>query len=372
MSKNFTVVIATSLALSTQFQAALSSPTTDPAATEYKGKDALPLVSASATALRAQVTKLSLLAMMSPFTPSAIAGILTAVNESVLPSLVTAALLVTPNKYTKAFHTEINTLSKTTLKEFSALVEEVKLIAKQTDEAKREGKDDKDITKPDLTLSTGRVWDACDRLNDLVAKGVVGFVIRRVEEWRDLVRDAMEEIEEWDPEEGDDFFDDLIGEEGKADEDQQNDDDGDDDDDQDTAALLAHKKATLRFLKPVVQMYSVVVVNRLRITGGISLEPSENIAKLESLMANLQSIPDQVDEAAGALYEDNTDGLIRHMKQVKSHAANAVDILVSPWSTKKDARAKSSTEDKFAMWSKAWVKVLREVTRWLDETPDKA
>jgi hypothetical protein len=365
MSKELSAVLGTTLTLISQFQTALTTPPTT--ATEAaKDAEALPLLTVSSSALKAQVTKLSLLAITSPFTYSAVGTVLRELNESVLPSIVTASLLVTPAQYTKAFHSEVLLLVKTILTELSTLVLEVKRVGEKKDQEKKDTGKESDVTKSEkdaVMLATGRVWDACDATADVANKGVVGFVMRRVEQWRDLVRDAVEEIEDWDPEEGDDgFFDDVLSDEEK---DEDEDEDDDEDDEEETAALQEHKKSTLRFLKPIAQVYPAIINNRLKNAGNAPLASASGVKKLESLMLNLQAIPDDVDEAAGALYEANFETSAEYLRKMRKCATQAVELVASPWDAAKvkdDAPA-----DKFATWSKTWLKVIDEVSKSIEK-----
>ncbi|BDD54958.1 hypothetical protein MPDQ_008050 [Monascus purpureus] len=378
MSRRLSILIATTLELSQQFQTTLSPPSANPAVAESPNKDnALPLLSASSTALKSQVTKLSLLAITSPFTHSAIATVLSDLNTSILPSLVTAALLITPNAYTKAFHSEIRVLVKSTLKELSVLVQEVKNIVEQKDKAKAEdpkraerqlSQSEKDV----ITVATGRVWEPCDALIDVAGKGVIGFVIRRVEEWRNLVKDAVEEIEEWDPGEGnDDFLDDLLSDsENGEDYGVENSRRGDQDEEQ-KAALQEQKKTTIRILKPIAQVFPAIVKNRLSTSENPTV-PSSRVEKLELLMLNLQSIPNYVDEVAGALYEANLENSSRYLMKARACAAKAIDLVVLPWDVNpEDVGDQPTPEDKFTVWSKTWWKVVDEVSRSIVDGTEK-
>ncbi|KAJ5683142.1 hypothetical protein N7462_006307 [Penicillium macrosclerotiorum] len=371
MAEEFETVSATTLALLQQFQATLSSPLAAAQSSPTRPEDvppALPLLADSSATLKAQVTKLSLLALNSPFTHSAVNNVLRACNDSVLPSVVTAALLVTPTGYTKAFHLEILHLAKTALLEFATLIQEVNNIAehKQQDKKADPKKKEAEVSgaeKNAVTLAVGRVWDACDAVNEIAQKGVVGFVMRRVEQWRDLVRDAVEELEDWDPEEdGDELFDDLMD----NDEDAEADDDSDDE--EDSAALHEQKKSTLRFLKPIAQVYPAIINYRLKNIGDAPLSGADGVVKLESLMLNLQGIPDQVDEAAGSLYENNLKKSIKHLQQTQKHATQAVTLVTLPWKGNQSADDDQQPKDKFTVWSKTWLKVMEEVGKSIDAT----
>ncbi|KAI9373960.1 hypothetical protein BJX61DRAFT_351457 [Aspergillus egyptiacus] len=361
MSKKLDIVLQTTLTLADQFQATLTSAQAgsegEAAGGKDDGLDPLKLLSVSATALKSHVTKLSLLTITSPFTPSAVATPLSALNESVLPSLVTAALLVTPESHTKAFQSEIRVLTGTTLKEFSMLVKEVQAVAEgkaRTEVLQQSGKDT-------VTVATGRVWDACDVLVDVATKGVVGFVVRRAEEYRDLVKDAVEEIEGWDPDEDDDFFDDLLEDDGDEAGGESNDDN---DEDGQSATLNARKKDALRILKPIAQIYPAIILNRLK--KAPSPPPAPSVRTLEALMKNLQQIPDYIDEVAGALYEADLEKFMRQLGKTGICARKAVELVALPWDAKQSPGSKEGAGDKFTTWSKTWAKVLEEVGKSIE------
>ncbi|KAL5333166.1 hypothetical protein BJX70DRAFT_403828 [Aspergillus crustosus] len=360
MSSKLQIASTTTLSLSDQFQSTLASSQTSPqSATSDHGNelDPLSLLSASSTALKFHVTKLSLLTINSPFTPSAASATLSTLNESVLPSLTTATLLVTAEYHTKAFQTEIRVLTATALKELSLLVKVVQTVAQEKVDQKGLEQSEKDT----VTVAAGRVWDACDVLIDVAARGVIGFVVRRAEQYRDLVRDAVEEIEAWDPDEDGDaiFYDLLSDDENKAGADVE--EDGDEDDQSGSAALHTWKKDTLRILKPIAQIYPAIISNRIK-KGPPTPLAQGNIKILESLLKDLQQIPDHVDEVAGALYEADLNKYTRQLGKTKSCAVNVLGLVVLPW-----GNGQPSTGDKFTTWSKTWIKVMEEVSKSIDE-----
>ncbi|EED18338.1 conserved hypothetical protein [Talaromyces stipitatus ATCC 10500] len=351
MSQKLHALLNTAIILSEQFQTTLD--TTPPTTSE----DAPTITTTEGPAdptksLRAQVTKLSLLAITSPFTPSAISTCLVSVNDSVMPSMVTAALLLTPGEYTKAFSTEARILVKTGLKEFAALVREITDVANKFDTNNEEKKELSKSEKDVITSQTGRVWDVCDSISTLVVNGVVGHVAKRVQEWHDLVKDAIDELEEWDPEDEDGGFEELMGSDDDDESTTKIGEDEDGDQDEGMEALRNQKKSLLRALKPISQIYPAIITHRLK-KGGLTTSDKTQIGKLETLTSNLQSVPDHVDEAAGSLYEHNLDDCIRFLGLAKVTADKAIELVVTPWST--------SEEDKFTVWSKTWRKVMGDV-----------
>ncbi|OKL62488.1 hypothetical protein UA08_02715 [Talaromyces atroroseus] len=364
MSEKLHILLETALALSAQFQTTLD--TTPPTAATAENDDAanpspLVLLSNSAKTLRAQVTKLSLLTITAPFTPSALCTSLTPVNDSVMPSMVTAVLMLTPGEYTKAFSLEARLLVKTALKEFSVLVEAITSFA---DELKK-GEKKSELSKSEkeaITSQTGRVWDACDTITTLVTQGVVGHVVRRVQEWHDLVKDAISELEEWDPEEDDADFEELldVGDETAKDIEKNGKESDEEEEDDDIEALHEQKKSLLRALKPIAQIYPAIISNRCK-KGGLTASKSQ-IAKLESLTSDLQSIPGHVDEAAGSLYESNLDDSVRYLNKAKTTAERAIELVIYPW-TENSTITEQQQGDKFTIWSTTWRKVMGNVIK---------
>ncbi|PYI35712.1 hypothetical protein BP00DRAFT_422116 [Aspergillus indologenus CBS 114.80] len=366
MAQKLHLTLTTTLTLLDQFQTAIatattsnpSSPTPTTTAETITTKDALPLLSASALSLKSQITKLSLVAITAPFTPPAAVPILTALNESVLPSLVTAALLITATDHTHAFQIEAHALTQLALTELSVLLHAVQGIATRSDGPTPTNK--KELAQPDkdaVTLAAARAWESCDALVDLAAKGVVGFVVRRVEQWRDLVRDAVGEIEEWDPdEEGDEFFDELLSDDGDADAENKKGEGEEDEDEEESKALHAQKKSTLRVLKPIAQVYPAIVTHRLKRTADAVAE----VRRLEALVENLQVIPELVDEIAGALYEADPDRSARFLGQTKDRAVKALELVRLPWQQGTTGEEKG---DKFTTWVNTWLKVMDELSK---------
>lgn len=361
MSEKLFRLLKTAVVLSEQFQATLdTTPQAETTATttSTQGTDPLVLLSDSVKMLRSQVTKLSLLAITSPFTPSAISAVVSAANDSAMPSLVTAALLLTASEYTKAFTSEARILAKTVLREFSALVEGVLRLANRH-EAGDLNQELSKQDKEDITSRTGRVWDSCDTLIDLVAKGVVGFVAGRVQQWHDLIKDAISELEEWDPEEDDADFDDLLGENDDDDDDEEGKEEPTQEEKNEIEALQKQKKSTLRALKPIAQIYPAIVSNRIK-KGGLTASSSAQVQKLESLSSDLQAIPGHVDEAAGSLYEGSVADSLRYLRLAKTAAERAVQLVASPWRGEGTSDTECK-EDKFTVWSKTWMKVVADV-----------
>ncbi|CAL8581242.1 hypothetical protein XPA_006943 [Xanthoria parietina] len=75
--------------------------------TIFNPPNALALLHDSTSVLRAQGTKLSLLLLNKPFTPSAIASILTSISAESLPGLMTVYEICSPDVYGKVTQNEV-------------------------------------------------------------------------------------------------------------------------------------------------------------------------------------------------------------------------------------------------------------------------
>ncbi|EZF36298.1 hypothetical protein H109_02184 [Trichophyton interdigitale MR816] len=363
--KKLLVILESTLGLSTQFISSLSlSAASTSSATPRSAEETdnnknlpLPLLSAAAQTLKSNSGKISLFAINTPFTPSAITSVLAQINDSALPSLVTAAFLLHPEHYTKTFHTEINALVKSALREYITLINDIKKIAVEN------GKGLTDEDKIAVTTSAGRVWKVCDQLVAAATDGVVGMVMQKANEFLELVRDGIKELEEWDPEESDDddwgLVDDL------ADETKEENDEDDGEDREEVVAMLAgEKKELLRLLTPIAKLYTAITTQRLK---PLKQQPilSKYASNLDKLVDNLKQIPDLVDEAAGSLYEHDTQAVASYTSNLKNCAISTMEMVRKPWHHETGVNAKTDgqveSEDKFTKWATVWLKVLNEL-----------
>jgi hypothetical protein len=343
------VTLTTTFALIDQFSTSItqSSNQSNLPAREHSPSSThspLPLLSASAASLKAQSTKLSLLTLTPPFTPSAVSTVLSALNSSVLPSLLTAALLVTneENKYTVSFSAEVRSLVRATLRDLHTLVSCVERRSKFGDP-----KDQLDEEqKSNVTEAVGRVWESCDELIALADGDIGAFIVKKAEMWLGLIKDAVEELGEWDPEE--DGVDGLFGE------DAQKDDNAGKETEEDSAAAERAKACAMKVLTRVPQSLHVVVKQRLRkwnwnSTGskdssdgdanyiGWSASPDDadyqrrdQGTTVDHVLRGMQHVSETVDEMAEALYMGELNRSGRLVKEVWKATLEVVEIVKSP------------------------------------------
>lgn len=183
----------------------LAAPTTPPSTSSKI--NALALASDSALLLRAHVTKLSLLVINTPFTPTAITKILRELIAGPIPGLASAVEICAPSGYTRVMSVEMGYRVRRVLGELEDLVKLVPEDGKVLSEKQKEG-DGRGGTRGSMAL-TGAVWEACDEVVALGKLGVAGLVVKKAEEWKALLKDALEELQEWGEEGSDDDEEDI-------------------------------------------------------------------------------------------------------------------------------------------------------------------
>jgi hypothetical protein len=286
--------------------------------------------------LKAQSTRLSLLTLTPPFTPSAVFKILSTLNSSILPSLLTAALLIVNEdcKYTASFSAEVGSLVKAILRDLHAFISCVEGRSRHADPKEQLG----ERQKHKVTEAVGRVWESCDELVALADGGIGAFIVKKAEMWLGLIKDAVEELGEWDPEE--DGVDGLFGEDALQ----------SDEAEEVSAAAEITKASVMRVLTRVPQSLHVVVKQRLRKwrwewpsskdsfdgkvseMGGPSSSDHEypllldQYVTADQVLRGMQEVSETVDEMAEALYMGQ---LVRSGKLVNDVWRATVDVVAA-------------------------------------------
>jgi len=351
-----TTALATSLALVDQFQLSLATTnvSNDSLGTNGEHPSPLLLFKAAAEGLKASTTRLSLLCITPPFTGTAIISIVKPLNESILPSLVTAALIVTPVAFPDSFAAEATRLATTTLLELRSLLELVQRRAKDGKPKSEPRKED----KQSITEATGRVWESCDSIIKFSSDGIPGFLVKKAEQWLALMKDAVQELEEWDPDE--DVDEDIFGDAGS--------DDGDDEEtkftdkakDQDQATIAAGVKVqALKVLSRIPQSVHVVVKQRLAkmpagLKTGEQLLSLEQKNALNNMLRDARLISEYIDESAEALYMGDPEMCLKKAGEARALTISVVKSVVSPWQTRTDEQEETK-EDGFIKRALLWI-----------------
>ncbi|XP_014560539.1 hypothetical protein COCVIDRAFT_45973, partial [Bipolaris victoriae FI3] len=325
----------------------------------------LELLRTSSTLLKSHTTTLSLLLINPPLTASALVTKIGNVSEGPLTGVVAAASYVPGvgqrGDVGEIMRAEMRAQVKGLLASWSEVLSIVLSIAQK--QGTKQGGSVTEAEKQQVLSATGMVWDACDGVEKLCKDGVVGLVVKKAQELRAVLLDAIEELKEW----GEDV----------ADDDDDNDDDEAEHSDQDDVFATENKlgkddkelKAlldkSLKKLKMMGILYQALVKRRLKTypaskalteKGEVQEEQSgEEQAtkspslKLSELMGVLKSIPETVDDIAAAFYDLDADEAQEMLDRCCAEAKTAVELVRTSW---------SGQDDEFTAWSEKWVAAL--------------
>ena len=315
--------------------------------------NALDLAHDTASLIRAHSTKLSLLIINKPFTASAISTVLRELVSGPLPGLASAVELCNAAKYTKAMRVELQWRAKKVFIELGTLVKAIPLDGKTLSEDQKNGTG-KTAGKGSLA-STGVIWEACDGVVELKKLGIAGLLIRKADEYRDLLKDALGELQEWGEEESD-------GEDDTVDDEET---DGVDTSAQDALdSMFASQRhipsedpdkirprleSAQKRLRLVILMYQAVVKRRFKTLPHLP-HPEIEIKSdkrpgiincLDEVLDVFKKIPDITDEMASAFYELDGAEIDKRMDECFFTGFGAAELLVKSWEGK---------EDEFTTW----------------------
>lgn len=208
--------------------------------------------------------------------------------------------------------------------------------------------------KQDVLSATGVLWEACDTLLKMCDDGIVGLVVKKAQEFRAVLLDAVEELKEWGEdaeEDGDDAEtsddeDDIFGAENKL---------GKDD-----TVLRQLLDTSIKKLKMVSMLYQALLKRRLKtyptvktamttMTNGTTGPERKPAGILDELMVLLKSIPESVDDLASAFYDLDEDGVKETLQKCCTAAKTAADLVKQNW---------TDDDDEFTAWSNKWVAAL--------------
>lgn len=204
--KNLETLVQTAGTLVKQLQDVLTeiqqnpeaiSPATAPtptSSTSTTSLDALSLARDSASLVKAHATKISLLIINEPFTPSAISTVVRELIAGPIPALAACVQACDPSLYTVVFRRELAWVCHLMLSDIYALLEKIPKDGKILSGFNKES------GRGSLAL-TGTLWLRCDSLVKLANTSVGGLFARKVEGWRETLKDVMEEMKEWGEEE---------------------------------------------------------------------------------------------------------------------------------------------------------------------------
>ncbi|ELQ36996.1 hypothetical protein M0657_001238 [Pyricularia oryzae] len=311
--------------------------------------DVVALARDSAALVRAHTTKISLLVINEPFTPSAISKVLRELIGGPVPSLVSAAQLCVPSRYTGPFRDILVAACRSALHALRDLVQ----IIPTNGKALSDGLENGTNSKSHSLQVTGIVWNRCDEVKRLADKGIAGCLVEKVERYRDELKDVMEELKEWGEETGesdeDDDASDFDGPENKLTAAQDMLDDimnshstipADDPD-----KIRERLESCLRRLRLMTLLYQAINKRRLKTLPKLPTStPCADLDRVGDTFRILGGMIDGLCDVADAFYGLDKERIDLEMKEKFGEASKVAELLRKPWG--------EAETDEFTEWAK--------------------
>ena len=208
--------------------------------------------------------------------------------------------------------------------------------------------------------STGVLWAECDKMMELASSGVVSLASQRTEDCHGLLKDAIQELEEWNPDEDTDSdTDSLSSNKQKPASTPTADNLASTLEDLSISRVAILRKHTLVTLRTVRVIYPALKKRRISTFPNItsastpeSLPASTQIDALDSLIDQAKGFTEAADEIAGALYEGDEEQVERRLRALRELAEACAAGVKKGW---------KDEEDEFSRWAEKWVARLGEV-----------
>jgi len=355
--KALTTLIASTQAVLAQFTASLADNAPKPTDADRipNPPDPLQVFSDAARLVKAHVTKLSLLVINKPFTPTAITRVLRELASTCLPALISGVQICQQDKavWTALLAREAQLRTRRVFRELETLLLEIKSVAQGAEAGSSNARDS--------LSATGVVWESCDALAALNTLGVAGLAVQKAEQWRDAIKDAIEELQEW--VDGED-----LETEGQNDALFDSDDEGVAGDDNDSLndifnaansmpadrpELKELVEQAVEKLKKIDILYRALIKRRLKTfksVAGVKEGGNKSSAQyLDDVLDNLKSLPDSIDDLASNFYDLDEEAARTALDDCVKKACDTATLAKLDYDGK---------EDEFSTWSKKWVEAV--------------
>jgi hypothetical protein len=310
--------------------------------------DAVSVAHDSATLIKAHTTKLSLLIINEPFTPSAIVKVLRDLVAGPIPAIASAVQLCAAVSYTSVARQDLAWRCYRVLKELRGFVEIIPTDGKILPTDRKNGANgDKGSM-----VTTGVIWAACDDVILLKNLGVAGLLVKKVEEYRDTLQDVLEELKEWSEE---------VDEEDEEEDSGQEDENVQQASDQlqnthispqemlddlmtsqhiprdDPERIRERLDSCLKRLRLTTLLYSAIVKRRIKTLPPLPTDQATPVARrLDEVLPILKRLPHHFGEVAFAFYELDAGAIDRAMDTCFFDAFAVAEMLKASWDGGKD------------------------------------
>lgn len=217
-------------------------------------------------------------------------------------------------------------------------------------------------TGRDTLASTGVLWAECDKMVALGSEGLTKLAAERVEEYHSLLKDAIAELEEWDPDQDSESdTDSLASSKGPTSSATRPENPSLEQSLQglSISPITALRKRTLATLRIIRMLYPALIKRRVltflnidHTSSADGLPTSSQILKMDQLVDYTKQFTEEADEVAGALYAGDEEEVRDRLAKLAGMSKKCVEGVRIGWSGK---------EDEFTAWAEKWMARLEEV-----------
>lgn len=221
-----------------------------------------------------------------------------------------------------------------------------------------------ETTGRNTLASTGVLWAECDKMVALGSEGLTKLAAGKAEEYHGLLKDAIAELEAWDPDEDEESdTDSLASNKGHASSGGRPENASLEQslEDLSISPIAALRKRTLATLRIIRMLYPALMKRRILTFPNIDssstaqgLPTSSHILSMDQLIDYTKQFTQETDEVAGALYAGDEDEVQDRVAKLAEMSKTCVQGVRIGWSGK---------EDEFTAWTPKWMARLEEVIR---------
>ena len=213
----------------------------------------------------------------------------------------------------------------------------------------------------DTLASTGVLWGECDKMMALGSGGLTKLAAGRVEEYHGLLKDAIAELEEWDPDEDAESDTDSVTSDGVKDVSARLVDASLEQSigDLSLSPIAVLRNRTLATLRIIRVLYPAIVKRRIltfqnfdRTTTAENLPSASHIRNLDTLVDYTKKFTEETDEVAGALYAGAEEEVNDRLTKLAEMSKTCVQGIKFGW---------DGNEDEFTIWAGKWTARLEEM-----------
>lgn len=212
------------------------------------------------------------------------------------------------------------------------------------------------LSDRDTLAATGQLWETCDEIAKVASSGLITLATEKLDAYHSLFKDAIAELEEWDPNEEDTDTD------SNPDSEHPNNPSPSTTQPSQIPHLLT---LTLRLLRHIRLLYPALRKRRIRpfsplpfslpldsSTSPVSPPPPPSppqIESLDKLLTSIGAFSSEADEIAAALYARDENEVLRRLLSLRGQAYTCVKDTMNNW---------NGAKDEFSTWAQKWLELI--------------